>query len=388
VNLVDLVVIVLVVGAALHGFFLGAAIQVASFAGLWGGLALGAALAPTVSRAGGSPLARVLLALGTLLVATVLVTGLTRTLGVRIWRRVRQAGLGRVDAAAGAVVAAVATLLAAWLLASVVARLPSPGLTREIQHSAILRALDRRLPAPPAIFARLGRLFDPLGFPDVFAQFEPNPGASLPLPGDPLVRAALAAGGASTLKIEGTGCGDIQEGSGFVVAPGLVLTNAHVVAGVDRPTVLDRAGVHQSVPVLFDPKLDVALLRTSALADRPLALLGTTVGRGSQDAVLGYPGGGPLRAMPAVVLSKVTALGRDIYGRGLVARDVYQLRADIRPGNSGGPLLQPDGTVVGVVFARSSLNPELGFALTSAEVRSKVQAAQAGKPTSTGPCAG
>jgi S1-C subfamily serine protease len=388
VNLVDVVVVVLVAGAALHGLALGAVVQVASFAGLWAGLALGAALAPVVSRLGGSSLSRALLALGTLVVVTALLSGLARTAGSRVWGRIRASPLGRLDAAAGAVVGGVATLLVVWLLASVAARLPAPGLTDEIQHSRILRALDERLPAAPAIFARLGRLFDPLGFPDVFAQFEPNPAPSLPLPSDPVVRAAVAAAGQSTLKIEGVGCGEIQEGSGFVVAPDLVLTNAHVVAAVRRPVVIDRAGPHQATPVLFDPRLDVAVLRTRGLHEPPLRLDPSTVGRGTQGAALGYPGGGPFRAAPAVVLSELPAIGRDIYGRSLTARDVYQLRADIRPGNSGGPLVRPDGTVIGVVFARSSLSPNLGFALTSVEVRPRVIQAQArAVATSTGGCA-
>jgi S1-C subfamily serine protease len=388
-NLVDVVVAVLVVISAVHGLFVGAAIQVTSYAGLWGGLVLGAALAPVVSKLGSSPLSRSLLALAAFIVATAALTTVARLFGLRVWHRVQRAGLGRLDSVAGALVSAVATLLAVWLTASLVARLPLPEVSSQIQQSRILRALDDVLPAPPTVFARLSRLFDPLGFPNVFAQFEPNPAPSLPLPGDPVVRAALAAAGASTVKIEGAGCGQIQEGSGFVVAAGLVVTNAHVVAGVKSPVVLDRAGSHPAVALLFDPKMDVAVLRTRGLSGRPLPLLATTVPRGDQDAVLGYPGGGPLQVGPAVVLSEVTAVGRDIYNRSLSTRDIYQLRATVRPGNSGGPVVHPDGTVVGVVFARSTINPDLGFALTAPEVRTRVQAAEARTaPTDTGPCAG
>jgi S1-C subfamily serine protease len=388
VNVVDLVVAVLVVASAVHGLFVGAAIQITSYAGLWGGLVLGAALAPLVSKFGSSPLSRSMWALAAFVIATAALTTVARILGIRIWHRVHRAGLGRLDSVAGAVVSAVATLLAAWLAASVVVRLPAPRLTAQIQHSKILRALDDVLPAPPKVFARLGRLFDPLGFPNVFAQFEPDPAPSLPLPADPVVRAALAAAGASTVRIEGIGCGQIQEGSGFVVASGLVVTNAHVVAGVRSPVVLDRAGSHPAQALVFDPKMDVAVLRTRGLGGRPLPMLATAVARGDQDAVLGYPGGGPLKVGAAVVLSEVTAIGRDIYNRSLSTRDVYELRADIRPGNSGGPVVHPDGTVVGVVFARSTINSGLGFALTAPEVRARVQAAETSTaPTSTGPCA-
>jgi S1-C subfamily serine protease len=169
----------------------------------------------------------------------------------------------------------------------------------------------------------------------------------------------------------------------------MVATNAHVVAGVRAPSVLDRAGLHRSTPVFFDPKEDIALLRVSGLTEPALRLLPSTVGRGTEGVALGYPGGGPLHASPAVVLSEVSALGRDIYGRSLTVRDVYQLRADVRPGNSGGPLVRPDGTVAGVVFARSSLNPDLGFALTSASVRARITSAEAStQQVGTGPCTG
>jgi S1-C subfamily serine protease len=366
----------------------GAVVQVASLLGLAGGLALAAVLAPIVQRLGGSPFAKILLTIATLVVVTGVLSGLARTAGVRVWAALRRSPLQRVDSVAGALVGGVATLLVAWLVGGMVARIPAPQLTDEIQHSKILRALDDHLPAQPEVFARIGRLFNPLGFPDVFAQFEPNPAPSLPLPPDPVVRAAVAAAGQSTLKIEGIGCSAIQEGSGFVVAPDLVVTNAHVVAGVSRPVVIDKAGTHRATAVLFDPKMDVAVLRTSGLREPSLRLFPGIVGRGAEGAALGYPGGGPFRAVPAVVLSELPAVGRDIYGRSLIARDVYQLRAEIRPGNSGGPLVRADGTVVGVIFARSSLNPSVGFALTSEEVRSRVAAADARSvPTSTGPCA-
>jgi S1-C subfamily serine protease len=371
-----------------HGLVVGAVVQVASFVGLWAGFALGAVLAPSVARLSGSPFTKILLTIATLVIVTSLVAGLARVAGVRVWAGLQRSPLGRVDSAFGIVVGAVATLLLVWLLAGMLARIPEPGLTDQIQHSAILRALDNHLPAQPQVFARIGRLFSPLGFPDVFAQFEPNAAPSLPLPADPVVRAAVAAAGQSTVKIEGIGCGSLLEGSGFVVASDLVVTNAHVVAGVARPVVVDKAGTHRATAVLFDPKMDVAVLRASGVREPPLRLLTGTAGRGTEGAALGYPGGGPFRAVPAVVLSEVSALGRDIYGKSLTARDVYQLRSAIRPGNSGGPLVRPDGTVVGVVFARSSLNPSLGFALTSAEVRTRVATAEARPvPTSTGPCA-
>jgi S1-C subfamily serine protease len=139
--------------------------------------------------------------------------------------------------------------------------------------------------------------------------------------------------------------------------------------------------------VLFDPEMDVAVLATRGLSDPPLTLLASLVPRGAQGAVLGYPEGGPLRVVPAAVLQEVQAIGRDIYGTHTTTRQVYELRAVVRPGNSGGPMVSPDGTVVGVVFARSSYDGNLGFALTSTEVQPEVNAARGHAPVSTGPCA-
>ncbi len=183
------------------------------------------------------------------------------------------------------------------------------------------------------------------------------------------------------------GCGQIQEGSGFVVAPGIVVTNAHVVAGIARPTVEDANGVHPTSVILFDPSYDLAVMRVDGLDERPLQLDPDQVARGVQAAVLGYPDGGPFDAVPAGVLAEFQAQGRDIYGQGLTLRNVYEIQALVRPGNSGGPLVQPDGEVIGVVFSRSTTNDDIGYALTSPGVLSRVLQAQAApKAVGTGPC--
>jgi S1-C subfamily serine protease len=190
------------------------------------------------------------------------------------------------------------------------------------------------------------------------------------------------------VKIEGVGCGQIQEGSGFVVAANLVVTNAHVVAGIQSPRVIDHAGSHRSVPIFFDPSFDLSVLRTTGLTDPPLHVLDSNVGRGTQGAVLGYPGGGPFDVEPAGVMAEFTATGRDIYGQGLTSRPVYELQAVVRPGNSGGPLVEPNGTVVGVVFSRSASDPNIGYALASHDVNTRVQQAEAtNSPSGTGSCA-
>jgi S1-C subfamily serine protease len=193
--------------------------------------------------------------------------------------------------------------------------------------------------------------------------------------------------GASTVKIIGEGCGQIQEGSGFVVGPDVVVTNAHVVAGIAHPMVQVGGDLLATSVISFDPRYDLSVLRVSGLNEPALPLDPEQVPRGVQAAVLGYPGGGSFRALPAGVMAEFEAEGRDIYGQGLTVRNVYEIQATVRPGNSGGPLVQPDGQVIGVVFSRSTTNGDIGYALTSPGVLSRVQQAEsAAKVVGTGAC--
>ncbi len=165
-------------------------------------------------------------------------------------------------------------------------------------------------------------------------------------------------------------------------------TNAHVVAGIRHPYVQDSNGSHGSSVIWFDPDLDFAVLRVSNLAGHSLVVTDTRAPVGTPAAVLGYPGGGNFRAGPAAVSNQFTASGRDIYNRGNTLRDVYELRADIIPGNSGGPLVAKDGTVIGVIFAEATDYPHTGYALTSDQVKSEInQAASQNQPVGTGQCA-
>ncbi|HVF12407.1 MAG TPA: trypsin-like peptidase domain-containing protein, partial [Actinomycetota bacterium] len=237
-------------------------------------------------------------------------------------------------------------------------------------------------------FSQIQGLLNTAGFPPVFAELEPAPGVDVALPSDPAVQAAVKAAQASTVRIEGTGCGGIQTGSGFVVASGLVVTNAHVVAGIDRPFIEDSKGQHRATTILFDPDLDLAILSARGLAGKPLNLAQQERPPGDGGAVLGYPGGGAFTAVPAAIVNRMEAVGRDIYSRSLSTRDVYRLKANVRPGNSGGPVVAPDGQVTGVVFSRSAYREEIGYALTSISVIPKVnQANQSDREVDTGPCA-
>ncbi|MDQ1375050.1 MAG: hypothetical protein QOJ09_2388 [Actinomycetota bacterium] len=384
-TIVDVIVLVVVVGAAVHGLWLGASTQVLSFLGTGVGLVIGALVAPHVVPQATSGTTQALLALAIVFGAASLGGGAGRTVGVRVWGAVRRVGAAHVDAALGAVVGAVGSLLASWIVASMLLTVPLPGVADAVQRSVVLRLMDRVLPPAPELFARVQGLLGKNGLPPVFADFEPEPATPVQPPPPGEVAAAAARGRASTVKIKGLACSYIEEGSGVVVGAGLVVTNAHVVAGASRPVVYAGGRVLAATPVLFDPDLDLALLRVSGLAAPALRLAPGDVPRGAHGAALGYPGDGPFHVEPAAVRRAFDAIGRDIYNRRVVHRPVYELQAHLRPGNSGGPVVAADGTVIGIVFSKSAFRDDIGYAIRSSAVVARVRAAGRA-PVGTGAC--
>lgn len=386
-NLVDLAIVGVLGLAAVHGVTQGAALQVMSFGGFWIGLLIGAAIMPLLSGLAESPFTSAFISLVTFLGLALIGGGVGRYFGTHAWGALQRLKLGKADAAAGAIVAIVAALAAVWLIALLLAAGPTQDVARAVNGSAIVRTLINRLPPAPSVFARLQQFIKTTPFPRVFEGLEPIPAGPIDVPGNAVVQGAVNAAGNSTVRVVGVGCGGVQTGSGFVAAPGHVVTNAHVVAGINEPQVEDSNGSHRSVVVLFDPQIDLAVLRTSGLAGGALPVLNTDADRGQGGAVLGYPGGGRFGAGAAAVLRKFNAIGRDIYGQNLSRRDVYQLQAQIRQGNSGGPFVRQDGVVLGVVFAASTSDTNVGYALTSRQVVPRIQQARESGAQDTGPCA-
>jgi S1-C subfamily serine protease len=386
-SLVDLLIVVLVIGAAIRGAQTGVVTQIGMYVGMFGGLLLGAWIAIRVAGWVTGEAEKLALTLLTLGVFAALFSVLGGWLGVRAAQLLRRIHLGTADTALGGIASVLGVLVVVWLLAGTLATLPNADTGRLIQDSAIIRRLDAVLPPAPEITARLGRLLDPLGFPQVFADLEPVPTNPVTGPTSAEVQAAADKAGRSTVKITGQGCGGLVEGSGFVAERDLVVTNAHVVAGIASPVVRDANGTHEATPLVFDPANDIAVLRAGDLAGPPLALADTSAPRGTVGAVLGYPNDGPLTVTPGAVLAEYSARGRDIYGENLVTRQIYALQASIRPGNSGGPFSLPDGTVAGVVFARSVTDPNVGYALTAAEIRPDLDRSRTqSEAVSTGSC--
>ena len=389
-NFVDLILLALVVLSLVRGVRLGAAMQVFSFGGFWLGLLLGAVLAPKVAGLFSSNFSQAVAAIVVLFGMAALVGGIGRQVGARAWELIRRIHLGPADAAIGAVVAVVATLLAAWIVAGMLANTSLRRVSSAIHGSAILRRIDQVLPPAPGVFSRIEQLLNTHGFPQVFAGLAPTPVGPVTPAGPPAVQAAIAHAGPSTVKIVSRGCGEILEGSGFVVAPNTIVTNAHVIAGTTSIDVEDTANrVQSATPIWFDPNFDLAVLRTPGpLAGPPLTLDSSNVPRGTQAVVLGYPEGGPFNPQAAGVDQQFNAEGRNIYGTGLTVRSVYEIAALVRPGNSGGPLVLANGTVIGVVFSTSATQNNIGYALASPQVLKEVLSAErADTPTGTGSCA-
>lgn len=372
-NLLDLVILALVALSISTGFRRGAAMQVISYLGLIVGLLIGALVAPRFASLAERPGSQATVAMITLLVSGGLGDLGGWLVGARVGRALGKKGFGSADAAAGIVVAVTTILLTTWFLAFNLVQGPFPGLSRQIRGSAVVRGLDTMLPRPPSLLGQVRRFLNRFGFPEVFAGLPPAPARPVPDPSRGQVSDAIQAADQSTVKVVGEACGRIQEGSGFFVAESYVVTNAHVVAGVDTPHIQRRNGeVFPATVTLFDPDLDLAVLWFAESAPEPLSLATSTLERGARGAVLGYPGGGPLEADAAAVRRTITAAGRDIYGEETVRRHVYELQAEIRPGHSGGPFVALDGTVAGVVFAASTTNEEVGYALTAIQAKPQV----------------
>lgn len=376
-DLLDGVLLAAVVLFGVSGYRQGFVMGALSFVGFLGGGVLGALVAPSFSRLVGSGDHAPLTGLVLVVVLACLGQLAATALGSVLRRRITWRPAQTVDNVVGAVVSAVSVLLVAWLLGTAVDRSRFTGLARQVRNSQVLTTVDALVPdAARSWFASFRRLVDENGFPEVFAGLG---GERIP-PADPpdsrvLRSPAVLASRAAVLKVRGVAasCSKQVEGSGFVYAPQRLMTNAHVVAGVRQPRVEVDGQALPARVVLFDPARDVAVLYVPDLRRAPLGFAGQARA-GDSAVVAGYPQDGPFTAVAARVRNRQTARSPDIYSEGTVSREIYALRSVVRPGNSGGPLLSPDGRVYGVVFAAATDDPETGYALTAAQVRQDAQA--------------
>lgn len=385
-SVLDLVVGLAVVSAAAGGYRQGLLARVLSWVGLAAGVVLAVRALPRVvgSVGGVPPTVRLALAGGVLVVGAFVGQAVGQVVGRALRRLLPLGPVRQADRLAGAAAGAAGVVVALWLLLPSIAQVPGwPA--REARRSALARAVDRLAPPPPDPLQAVRRLVGEEGFPRVFDTLAPAPEVGPPPEGVPVAAAVLAEATRSTVKVEGVACRRAQEGSGFVARPGLVVTNAHVVAGEEATTVRAPGGRRLAATVVaFDPGRDLAVLSVPGLDRSPLPVGEAEVG--DAGAVLGHPGGqDDVRPTPAAVRSRIRAAGRDLYDERPTTRDVLVLAASLRPGDSGGALVGPDGAVLGVAFAIAPDRPDTAYALSTAELAA-VLATAGPTPTPTGPC--
>jgi len=373
------------VGAAVGGYHLGFLTRVASWVGMVLGVTIGAQVLPPVLRSleGASAAQLLFVTIGILLGTAFVGQALGLLVGSRLHATLPGATVRSADRAAGAVVGVIGVLVGIWLLLPLMADVPG-WFASQARSSSVARFVDDRFPDPPDTVNTLRRLVGEDQFPRVFDALERAPDLGPPPTSTNIPQPVVDAVVPSTVKVQGVACQRIQEGSGFVVGPGLVVTNAHVVAGEDETVVQRSNGTEVRARVVaFDPNRDLAILSAGDLA-RP-ALPRGDVDEGGVGAVFGHPGGGPLRAAPFQVGDAVTATGTDIYDRNHTQREVLILSSALRPGDSGAALVDPSGTVVGVAFAIAPDRPRVAYALAIEELEA-VLAGDLSRPVDTGPC--
>ena len=373
-NVVDLLAILLFVIAVLLGFRSGLLPQLGGIGGaVAGGLMAIAALPFLEPRlAELDPAVRAVAVLAGLVFAVGLGEGVGAAVGRMAGDRLGGGLLGALDRIGGAAGGAVQGVLIVWLAGGLLAVGPLPSLAQSAQTSVAVRTLDRVLAPPTVLVTELGRLLDASGLPDFFIGLEPLPRPPVDLPNDPLVQELAKLATSSTVRVVAATCGLQSTGTGFVVAQRYVVTNAHVVAG-GRTIRVERDGsLFDTVPVLFDSSLDIAVLYVPKLVAVPLRFAVKDPDRGALGAAFGHPGGGPLAVIPAGVTGAYEVRGMDIYGTSQVTRRVIELRAAIDRGDSGGPFVLLDGTVGGVVFAEARTDPAVGYALSPTAVATTI----------------
>jgi len=380
VTVLDWAIVAFTIALGLWGYRQGLIVGALTLAGFGAGAFAGSRLGPLVLAKGSeSPYAPLSAALGALLAgALVAVAVESFALGLRS-RVVRRPVLHLADGAGGAALIAAVALGLAWVFGSVAMHAPGTARLRaDVQESLILRSLNEVLPPSGPVLNALDRV-DP-------APAISGPAAPVARP-DPAVATDpdVLAAGRSVVRVLGTACGLGVEGSGWAIEPGLIVTNAHVVAGSEDTTVTTQDGVElDATPVYYEPDDDLALLRIGS--SLPVLPVSDQRRSGDPAAVLGYPENGPYAVAPARLGETRETISEDSYGDGPIDRTILALRGGVRSGNSGGPVVDAGGRAVGTVFAATTTGPSGGFAIPAEDAREALSRTRAS--VSTGPCTG
>jgi S1-C subfamily serine protease len=390
---VDLILIALIIMFALNGYRQGFLVGALSFFGFFGGALLGLQLAPLVVERMESPLARVVVSLAAVFGLALAGQTLAAWAGTRLRHAITSPGGRRADDVGGIFVSVLALLLVAWMVAGPLGSSSVPPVAASVKNSVILGAVDAVMPNQARVL--YNGLRDTIAngdFPNVLGDFTSTQAREVEAPDPELARsAAVRAARQSVVKIYGSApsCRRRIEGSGFVFAPDHVMTNAHVVAGTKGPLAIEvNRQRHTGRVVHYDANLDLAVLYVPELGAPPMVWADQEAATGSDAIVIGYPLDGPFTATSARIRDVRRVKGPNIYDNATVVREVYTIRAVVRSGNSGGPLVTRSGRLLGVIFAAAVDDPETGFALTADEAR-PVAAATATRTAAvgTGSCA-
>ncbi|MFF0042813.1 MarP family serine protease [Streptomyces mirabilis] len=378
-NVLDILLLVAAVWFAIVGYRQGFVVGILSVIGFLGGGLVAVYLLPVIWGAltDDSKVSTTAAVVAVIVVIVCASVGqaLTTHLGNKLRRYITWSPARALDATGGALVNVVAMLLVAWLIGSALAGTTLPTLGKEVRGSKVLHGVSGALPSQADTwFADFSSVLAQNGFPQVFSPFANEPITDVQPPDPALANSPVAIRAQkSIVKVMGTAqsCGKVLEGSGFVFGNRRVMTNAHVVGGVDEPTVQigGEGRKYDAKVVLYDWERDIAVLDVPNLDVPALQFTAKDAASGNNAIVAGFPQNGAYNVQPARVRGRITANGPDIYHRGTVRRDVYSLYATVRQGNSGGPLLTPDGKVYGVVFAKSLDDANTGYALTADEVQ-------------------
>jgi S1-C subfamily serine protease len=391
-DLLDLALIVIAAAFAVSGYRQGFIVGSLSFVGFVGGAVLGAEFGPAIARAiVGGPTQQDVVAVILLVSFAIIGQFAASSIGAAMRQTMTSRSSTTIDAIGGSGVSVLSMLLIAWAIGSVLISSPFTVVDQQVNNSVVLGTLDKIMPSPAkTMFSEFRRMLSNGPFPQVFsdigaAHLFPVQAPDPAVVNDPGVLAAEN----RVVKVQGTApsCDRSIEGSGFVYAPDHVLTNAHVVAGVTQgPVVTANGTTYHATVVYYDPQVDIAVLYVPGLDLQPLQFAGAAQ-NGADAVVAGYPLDHAFTAVPARIGGVQNAVGPDIYQTGQVTRQIYEIKAQVEPGNSGGPLLSPSGTVYGVVFAAAVGVPDTGFALTSTEVAADASAgATQTMPVSTQGC--
>jgi S1-C subfamily serine protease len=391
---IDLVLAVVIISYAVSGWRQGLAVGALSLSGFLAGALVAMTIVPPLADGLDEGLQRTF----TVLVSVLLFAWLGQLGGALLGARLRQHLTVRpaqvADQILGMIAGVVAVVLVLWFVGGALRGSPAPQINRAVSSSRLLSTVDRYMPNQLDVLAEnFRRAVAGSSFPRVFEGVAPESIRQVDSP-DPnaVPRSVIDRAERSIVKIVGdaAACGRGQEGSGAVIAPQHVVTNAHVVAGVDAPTVqVGGAGDRlRARVVLFDPQRDLAVLYVPDLDAPSLRLAAGNLDHGDDAVVAGFPRNGPFSAGAARVRNVLDALGEDIYGKPGVTRQVYSLYANVQQGNSGGPLLDTSGRIAGIVFAKSLDDPLTGYALTLEEISGDIAAGRdATQAVDTGGCA-